>query len=154
MIKNPSLFINEVVFGATAGAPLITGTNGLLASGLINNEQTSTTATAVGTTATTLLTNTPVAGTYLVIASGNITASSAAGNVLSTYLSVGGTQKADSVRQLEPTSTGAFAAFSYLNFAINGIVTVNGSQAIALIGISSAGTVTVTQRTMDLVRIA
>jgi hypothetical protein len=53
-----------------------------------------------------------------------------------------------------PTGTGGFAAFQNMSLSTNKIVVANGSQAIQLYGVTSAGTVTVTGLVFDLVRIA
>jgi hypothetical protein len=89
-----------------------------------------------------------------VIFSCNITASSAGGNTLNVELLVGGTAQADTLRQATPTSAGAFSAFQYMNSGFNKIVTVNGSQAIAVQGQTTAGTVTITGYDLSIVRIA
>ncbi len=154
-VSNSSLFIGEYVFGATAGAPLVVNNN-QLANGLTNTEVNSSSAISVTTTNGVIgsATTTPAAGTYLVMASVNISASSAAGNILTIELYVGGTGQADTIRKAMPTSTAALATFQNMSIATNKIVTVNGSQAIALQAVSSAGTVTVTGLNFDVVRIA
>jgi len=141
--------------GVNSGAPLVDN-GGNLAFGLYNNEVNSSAAITVTTTAGTIgsSTVTPVAGTYLVIFSCNVTASSAAGNVLSIRISVAGTNQADTLRQAMPTGTGAFNAFQNMSLSTNKLITVNGSQAIAINAVSSAGTVTVTGLNFDVVRIA
>ena len=141
--------------GVNSGAPLVDN-GGNLAFGLYNNEVNSSAAITVTTTLGVIgsSTVTPVAGTYLVIASGNITASSAGGNILTFQLYVGGTAQADTKRTAMPTGTGAFAAFQNMTISTNKLITVNGSQAIALEAVSSAGTITVTGLNFDVVRIA
>lgn len=141
--------------GVNSGAPLVDN-GGNLAFGLYNNEVNSSAAITVTTTNGTIggATVTPVAGTYLVIFSCNITASSAAGNILRTQISVGGTPQADSLRTAMPTGTGAFAAFQNMSISTNKIVTVNGSQAIAITASTSAGTITITGLNFDVIRIS
>lgn len=141
--------------GVNSGAPLVDNGNAL-GFGLYNNEVASSTATTVTTTLAVLASSTvtPVAGTYLVMFSCNITASSAGGNILTTQLYVGGTAQADTKRQATPLSSAALATFQYMNMALNKVVTVNGSQAIAIQAQTSAGTVTVTGLNFDVVRIA
>jgi len=141
--------------GVNSGAPLVNN-GGNLAFGLYNNEVNSSAAITVTTTVGVIgsSTVTPVAGTYLVMFSCNITASSAAGNICKIQMFVGGTGQADTVRQAMPTGTGALNAFQNMSLSTNKIVTVNGSQAIAIEASSSAGTVTVTGLNFDVVRIA
>jgi hypothetical protein len=141
--------------GVNSGAPLVDNGN-TLGFGLYNNEVSSSTATTVNTTngVITSSTVTPVAGTYLVIFSCNITASSAGGNILTVQLYVGGTAQADTKRQVTPFSSAFGATFQYMNAALNKIVTVNGSQAIAVQAVTSAGTVTITGLNFDVVRLA
>jgi hypothetical protein len=141
--------------GVNSGAPLVDN-GGNLAFGLYNNEVSSSSAISVTTTVGVIgsSTVTPVAGTYLVVFSCNITAASAAGNVLKIQMFVGGTGQADTVRQAMPTGTGAFNAFQNMTVATNKLVTVNGSQAIAIEASSSAGTVTVTGLNFDVIRIS
>ena len=141
--------------GVNSGAPLVDN-GGNLAFGLYNNEVNSSAAITVTTTNGTIgsSTVTPVAGTYLVIFSCNITASSAAGNVISIQIYLAGTAQADTKRQAMPTGTGAFAAFQNMSLSTNKIVTVNGSQAIAVQAVTSAGTVTVTGLNFDVVRLS
>jgi hypothetical protein len=152
MIKGSVLFNGQYTFGLTAGAPISTNESNALVSGISNSETTSTTATACSTTGTTLLTITPVSGTYLAIFSGNVTASSAGGNVLTVVLNNGNAITA-STRTALPLSSAAVSVFQNMTVTTNAIITVNGSQAISVVGTSSAGTVTVTQRTLDLIRI-
>ncbi|CAK9249684.1 unnamed protein product [Sphagnum jensenii] len=111
--------------GVNSGAPLVNN-GGNLAFGLYNNEVNSSAAITVTTTVGVIgsSTVTPVAG------------------------------QADTVRQAMPTGTGAAVAFQNMSLSTNKIVTVNGSQAIAIEASSSAGTVTVTGLNFDVVRIA
>jgi hypothetical protein len=141
--------------GVNSGAPLVDN-GGNLAFGLYNNEVNSSAAITVTTTAGVIgsSTVTPAAGTYLVIFSCSISASSAAGNILSIGITVGGTSQTDTVRKAMPTGTGAFNAFQNMTISTNKIVTVNGSQAIAISASSSAGTVTVTGLNFDVMRIS
>jgi hypothetical protein len=155
-VKGSTLFTGQAVLtSANSGAPLVNN-GGVLGFGLYSTEVNSSAAIAVSTTLGVIgsATVTPVAGTYLVIANGNITACSAAGNILTFQLYVGGTAQADTKRQVMPQSTAAFSVFQNANIGFSKIVTVNGSQAIALEAQSSAGTVTVTGLNFDVVRIA
>lgn len=155
-VKGSTLFIGQYVFNGTVGAPLVTGTGNALASGLYNFEASSSSAVTVTTTAGVVggATVTPVAGTYLVIGSCNITASSAGGNTLTLRIYVGGAAQADTARTATPTSTAVLAPFQNMSVSTNKIVTVNGSQAIALEAVTSAGTITLTGIDFDVVRIA
>lgn len=155
-IINPVAFIGEAVLGATAGAPLSADANGLLASG-ISTTEVSATADATTTSTTDVLmtgmTITPVAGTYLVVFSGYVDHSAQSVAVpISIY--VGGAQKADSVRAPVPRFNGVGANTLSPVVATNGIVTVNGSQAIEIRWKVASGTGTVHQRTLDIIRIS
>lgn len=103
---------------------------------------------------TTLLTATPVAGTYLVVASGNVTATSAAGRTLTVDLQVAGVSVSGTLRAATPQSAAALSVFQSMSLSTNAIVSVNGSQAITMRGVASLGTMTMTDRVMDLVRLA
>jgi hypothetical protein len=157
MIKGSILFQGQYISatGVNSGAPLIDN-SGALGFGLYNNEVSSSTAITVTTTNGVIgsSTVTPVAGTYLVMFSCNITASSAASQTLTIQLYVGGTAQADTKRQITPENGGTLATFQYMNGYLNKIVTVNGSQAIAVEAVTSAGTITVTGLNFDVVRIA
>jgi hypothetical protein len=155
-VKGSTLFNGQYVFGVTSGAPLSTNANGGLVSGITNSEVSATSAATTTSTTDVLMTTmtiTPVAGTYLVVFSGWFT-QSAGGDQIIFSIYVGGTQKADSIRNIQPFSSSAFGANQNTAAATNGIVTVNGSQAIAIEWHVSAGTGTVTNRTLDIVRLA
>ena len=141
---------------SAAGAPLSINSSQVIVSGVTNTEVSSSSALSVSTTNGVIgsATTTPAAGTYLVVFSCNITASSFGGNVLTVQLYVGGTAQADTKRQVTPFSSAGLATFQYMNAALNKIVTVNGSQAIAVQAVTSAGTVTVTGLNFDVVRLA
>lgn len=139
-----------------AGAPLSITSGQIITSGIYSNEVNSSSNLTVSTTAGVVggATVTPAAGTYLVMFSCSISASSAAGNTLSIEILLGGTAQADTLRKAMPTGTGAFATFQNMSLATNKIVTVNGSQAIAIQAVSSAGTITITGLNFDVMRIA
>lgn len=158
MILNSTLFAGEQSFGTTAGAPLSTSNaSNQLVSGIINAEVSATASVTASGTATVItgMTTTPVAGTYLVVFSTVCTSASSA-STTTFYLGVGGTQKADSTRTVSPFAGGTLSATSAsCGVTINGIVTVNGSQAIAIYWSSTNTTlVTVTDRTLNILRIA
>jgi hypothetical protein len=116
---------------------------------------TSTTAQAMTTTAGvfTGLTATPAAGSYTASCGVNVTASSAGGNVLTISIYVNGAQVASSARAVTPLSSAALSTFQASSVFTKTFVTVNGSQSIACYGVTSAGTVTGTQKEMILERV-
>lgn len=155
IIQN-GLFIGKPVLGSTAGAPLSANASGTLVSGTSTTEV-SATADATTTSTTDVLmtgmTITPVAGSYLVWFSGGVDHSAqSVAVVVSIY--VGGVQKADSVRSPVPRFNGLGANTLTPIVAINGEVTVNGSQAIETRWKVASGTGTVHQRTMNILRVA
>ncbi len=156
-IKGSVLFSGQYINapGVNSGAPLVDNGSSL-GFGLYNNEVNSSSALTISTTLGVIggATVTPIAGTYLVIFSGNITASSAGGNILTIQMYVGGTAQADTKRTVLPLSSAALATFQNMNISTNKLVTVNGSQAIAIEGSTSAGTITITGLNFDVVRIA
>lgn len=155
-IFNPFVFIGEFVSGAVNGAPLSTDSNGLLTSGISHFEASATTNTNAGTGGDTLMvgmTITPVAGTYLVWFSCDIL-SNTAGAAISVSIYVGGTQKADSLRKIIPFSGGTLTSGNARGgVATNGVVAVNGAQAIEIRWSASNGTNTAATRTMNILRV-
>jgi hypothetical protein len=155
-IKGSTLFTGQYIFNSTAGAPLSASTTNGLASGVSNTEVNSTTAATTTSTTDVLMTGmtiTPVAGTYLVFFSCWVTNTVGLSNVvISIY--VGATQKADSLRQCEPGSSGLTSGSQNMCLATNGVVTVNGSQAITIQWHVQSGTGTVTNRTLNILRVA
>lgn len=157
-IHNPGMFIGEPVAGATAGAPLSVDSSGLLASGLSGGGTTEVSATADTTTTSasdTLMasmTTTPASGTYLVWFSTTVDHSAqSVAVVISIY--VGGVLKTDSVRSPVPRFNGIGANTLSPMACTNGVVTVNGSQAIEIRWKVASGTGTAHQRTMNILRI-
>ena len=157
----PSLFTaisiqDTGIAASNAGAPLSITSGQVITPGIYNTEVNSSSNLTISTTLGVVggATVTPPAGTYLVIASCNISASSAGGNTLSIEIYVGGTAQADTKRSATPTTSTAFGVFQSMSLSTNKIVTVNGSQAIALEAVSSAGTVTITGLNFDVVRLA
>jgi hypothetical protein len=123
------------------------------------NPATEVSATADTTTTSTTdvlmntMTITPVAGTYLV--SFSTTVDHSAQNVavvISIY--AGGTLKADSVRGPIPRTNAIGAISMSMMASTNGVVTVNGSQAIEIRWKTASGTATAHQRTLDILRVA
>ena len=119
-------------------------------------EATATASVTAGTGADALLTGmtlTPPAGDYLVWFSCDLN-SSTVGAATSFSLYVGGTQKADSLRKVQPFDGGTLSAgAARCGVAINGKVTVNGSQAIEVRWSASGGTNAAASRTMNILRI-
>lgn len=99
------------------------------------------------------MTDTPVAGTYLVWFSTTIT-SPTAGAAISISIYVGGVQKADSLRKIIPFSGGTLTSGNARGGVFtNGVVTVNGSQAIEIRWSTSSGTMTSGPRTLNILRV-
>lgn len=110
---------------------------------------TTTSATDVVMTGMTI---TPIAGMYLVLFSTWFTHSN--GNAtITTSLYAGGVQKADSIRVTIPF-VGALSAITQdIGCTINGVVTVNGSQALTIEWHTSTGTATAHNGTFDILKI-
>lgn len=155
-ISNSCIYIGEVVLGSTVGAPLSTDVNGGLISGTSNIEISSTagaTASITGNTLMTGMTITPVAGTYLVWFSCDII-SSTAGAAISVSIYIDTTQKTDSLRKIIPFFGGGLTTGSARGYlATQGMVTVNGSQAIQIEWSATSGTNTASARTMNILRV-
>ena len=155
-VKGSVLFSGQYVLGVTDGAPLSTNSTGGLVSGITYSEATATTAATTTSTTDVVMTSmtiTPVAGTYLVIFSGWF-GQSASGDQIIFSIYYGTTQKTDSIRNIQPFNNAIGGANQNIAASTNSIVTVNGSQAIAIEWHVSAGTGTVTNRTLDIVRLA
>lgn len=124
-ISTPPIFPQEASATASASAP---GTDTLLAG----------------------MTLTPLAGRYLVWFSCDLN-STAAGDVVSISIYVGGVQKADSLRKVMPFAGGTLTSGSQrVGVDTNGLVTVNGSQAIEIRWSTSAGAPTAAARTLNI----
>lgn len=123
---------------------------------LIAGEVNATASATAGTGADALMTTmtvTPAAGTYLVNFSCDIT-SNTSGAAISVSIYVGGSQKADSLRKIIPFSGGTLTSGNARGFCgTNGLVTVNGSQAIEIRWSASSGTNTTAARTLNYLRI-
>lgn len=154
-VENPVMFIGEVVKNATVGAPLIADANGKLASGITSTELTfssNITTTSASAVVLTGMTTTPAAGTYLVLFSSWLTHSNGNATITMSYF-VGGVQRTDTIRTIIPF-VGALSAITQdIPVSINAIITVNGSQAIAVEWLTSTGTATAHHGTFDLLRI-
>lgn len=110
---------------------------------ILTGEVSSSANTTITTTTAVIAscTFTPVAGTYLVLFSAWASASNAGGAALTVELRVGGTSQADTTRKITPLSGAALATFQYMCLSFNKIVTVNGSQAIDVVGTTSNSTI-------------
>lgn len=155
-VNNPTMFIGEVVSGATAGVPLAVDANGQLVSGLAVTQAVATADTTTTSTTQVLIgsmTLTPVAGTYLAWFSTSLDHSAQAVTItVSIY--AGGVQDTDSVR-LAATRTNALGAQSLPNpLATEAVVTVNGAQAIEARWSTPSGTATAHQRALTIMRIS
>lgn len=155
-VINPVLFIGEAVLGAVSGAPLSSDANDLLISGITHGEASAAGSATAPTGADTLIagmTLTPVAGTYLVWFSCDLNSVNA-GAVVSVSIYVGGIQKADSLRKVMPFAGGTLTSGSQrVGIATNGLVTVNGSQAIEMRWSTSSNAPTAADRTMNILRV-
>lgn len=154
-VRNPSVFVGEVVNGATAGAPLITSATGKVASGISFLEVTATavvTTTSTADVLMTTMTETPAAGTWLVNFS-TWCSHSNGNDTITMSLYFNGTQKTDSVRTLIPFDGAVGAITQDMPVSINAIVAANGTNPVQIEWHTNGGTATCTQRTLDMVRI-
>ena len=116
------------------------------------------TATADTTTTSTTdvlinsMTLTPPAGTYLAFFSSTIDHSNQNVAVVCS-LYVGGALDTDTVRGPIPRTNALGAITMSMTVAINGLVVVNGSQAVEVRWKTASGTATMHQRTLNLLRI-
>jgi hypothetical protein len=120
------------------------------------NQEVSFTSTITTTSATdvvmTGMTITPPAGTYFVDFGTWLT--NTTGNQTCTIsIYTGGVQKASSVITMVPFSGAVGGVNDGLAVGTNGIVTVNGSQAIAIEWHTAGGTVSAHNGTMDILKI-
>lgn len=122
----------------------------------LSAQEASSTASASAPGTDTLLagmTLTPLPGQYLTWFSCDLN-SAAAGDVVSISIYVGGVQKADSLRKTMPFAGGTLTSGSQrVGIATNGIVTVNGSQAIEIRWSTSAGAPTAAARTLNILKV-
>lgn len=126
-------------------------TQGLLSAEVSGTANTTTTSTTdvVFTGAT----NTPPAGTYLVIYSTWLTHGTGNATItMSMYNNA--VQKADSVRTIIPFVGALSAVTQDIPVTLNGLLTVNGAQAIDIRWRTSGGTATAHQWTLNLIKLA
>lgn len=115
------------------------------------------TANATTTSATptllTSMTTTPAAGTYLVWFSATASMNNFNGQITYAFY-VGGSVKTDSVRLIQPFDGGSLGGTTARGaMPLNGLITVNGSQAIEVRWNVNAGTGICAQRTLNTLRI-
>jgi hypothetical protein len=120
------------------------------------NAETAFTSTITTTSTTdvviTGMTVTPPAGTYLVVFSTWMT--NTTGNQPATIsIYSGGVQKASSIMTIIPFSGAVGSVNDGVSVATNGIVSVNGTQAIAIEWHTAGGTASAHNGTMDIVKI-
>lgn len=158
MIRNPILFIGELIFGGTNGAPLSQSSTGKLASG-ISATNVNTTANTTTTSTTDVLINTmtitPVAGTYWVAF--NMSVDENNNNaVITSSIWAAGAQIVGSEVAVQPFIQGGVTPSLAVRqcVAISALAIVNGSQAIEARWRVSAGTGTAHTRSMNILRIA
>lgn len=143
----------------TAGQVLIASSSTAAAWGsatTLTTTEASATADTTTTSSTDVLmasmTITPVAGTYMVIFSTTVDHSAQSVAVVVSIYS-GGSLDTASVRGVVPRFNGIGANSLSPSVATNGIVTVNGSQAIEIRWKTASGTATAHQRTLDILRV-
>ena len=154
-VNQVNVFSGEATSNLTTGAPLSVSSTGKVTTG-ITSVETSFSSTITTTSASdvvmTGMTTTPVSGTYLVVFSSWFTHSN--GNATVTFsVYAGVTQNAGSARTATPFEGAVGSANNGKAFGTNAIVTVNGSQAIAIEWHTSTGTVTAHAGNMDVVRL-
>src|SRR5690606_21764329 len=98
---------------------------------------------------------TPAAGIYLAIFSTSLDNSSNNANVI-VSLYVGGSQIAHTERQATPQIQGGITPSLNISIPVStqGIVTVNGSQAVEVRWRRTAGTATAHERTLTLIKLS
>lgn len=156
-VVNPVLFIGEAVLGGIAGAPLSADANDLLVSGITHGEASATASATAPTGTDTLIagmtTGTLAVGTYMIWFSCDLNSVNA-GVVISISIYVGGVQKADSLRKVMPFAGGTLTSGSQrVGVATNGLVTVNGSQAVEIRWSTSSNAPTAAGRTLNWIRV-
>lgn len=111
-----------------------------------------TTTTSSTDVLMTTMTLTPVAGKYFVSFSTTVDHSAQSVDVV-VSIYVGGSLKTDSVRSVVPRFNGIGANSLSPSVCTNGIVTVNGTQAIEIRWKVASGTGTAHQRTLDIIKV-
>jgi hypothetical protein len=153
-ISQTNIFSGEVASNLTDGAPLVVSSTGKITTGLTSGEAVlaSSTVTSATDVALSGVTLTPVAGTYFAMFSTYLTHST--GNATITMsLYVGGVQNANSVRVAMPFVGAISAVTQDMPLATSSIVTVNGSQTIAVEWHTSTSTGTEKNAVLDIIRL-
>ncbi len=125
------------------------------AQGLYNQEVSFTSTITTTSTSDVLLTGmtiTPPAGTYLVLFSTWLTQSTG-NDVVTMSIYAGGSQIAASVRSAIPFVGALSAVTQDMPLSTNGIITVNGSQAIAINWHVNGGTGSAHTGTLDVLKV-
>lgn len=123
--------------------------------GLLNTEVSfaaNITTTSTTDVVLTGMTITPLAGTYLVLFSTWLTHSTG-NDIVTMSIYSGGVQKTDSIRAAIPFVGALSATTQDMPLATNGVVTVNGAQAIAIEWHTNAGTATAHNGTLNILKI-
>lgn len=123
--------------------------------GLFNTEtgfSSNITTTSASDVVLTGMTATPPGGTYLVVFSTWLTHSNGNATVTVSIYS-GGVQSTATIRTTIPFTGAVGGANNGQGLGTNGIVTVNGAQAITLEWHTSTGTATAHNGTMDIIKI-
>jgi hypothetical protein len=127
----------------------------IISQGLYNVEETFTSAITTTSTTDVVMTGmtiTPPAGTYFVSFVTWVT--NTTGNSQATVsIYSGGVQKASSVVKGAPFTGAVGGANDGMPLATHGIVTVNGSQAIAIEWHTASGTLSAANGTLDILKI-
>jgi hypothetical protein len=120
---------------------------------LTSTQYTVTTATNCTTGGIVLAGGSQPAGTYLVIASANISAASTAGNTLTFNLLINSVYTASGIRTATPIDSGIGGTFQAMSISTNGLITLPATQNIQIACFTSSGTITLNYVTLDIVRI-
>lgn len=157
-VFNPAIFIGEAVPGSTAGAPLSADANGNLISGITNFIVTSTTPATTASSTDALLTGMsvtpPLAGTYLVLFSADVT-SPTAGAAISFSIYVNAAQIGASLAKIIPFSGGTLTTGNArANVDCMSIQTITAGEVIEIEWSTSAGTMTCNNRRLIVVRLS
>jgi hypothetical protein len=152
-LRTTSTITDGSIATTFAGAPLSINSSQVIVGGITSPFVSSVTGAALTTTASTLLTTTPVAGTYNVWFHGNATAASANAKITFQVTLGGTTQDIACSGTMTPLSNAALAVFQPMGQTAICQVVASGSQAVAVTGITSTGTATITGMALILSRV-
>lgn len=148
-VKNPLVFIGELVKGGVNGAPLITDLNGKVAQGILHGEVdidtaiNCTTTDAVVTGVTIAGASLAGAGTYEITMSGDVN-SPTGGLVATLHFESNGATTAHGQIKLQPFAGGTLTSGSQrIPYAKTMQVSLNGTNALEVWCQTSTGTATV-----------